>query len=301
MISENSRQLMKILISSAEEYVKNNSAIATRGITAHMLENANAILNKMKAAAEVEDIAIFNSLLVKLYRIIPRITNNGFFEYEKERAFERLNEEQMFIDAVTKTREQKLSNTSEAPTSEENFLINNGLEVHDITAEEKSFILNMMGSCKSSFINAWKVCNKKGEEAFQAYKKKRNISSTTMLWHGSPTENFLSIFSNGLDIAHARHGMFGCGVYYAPMAKKSRNYTSTRGSYWRNGKADFGILGIFEVATGKVFDPGYSTPSRIPSSYDSLWARSKNGYLQNDEVVLYNDNSSSIRYLVQVR
>lgn len=300
MISENSRKLMEILISSAEEYVKNNSAIATRGITAHMLENANVILNKMKAAAVAEDINSFNSLLVKLYRIIPRITNKSFFEYEKERAFERLNEEQIFIDAVTKTREQKLSSTSTAPTSsEESFLLNNGLEVHDITAEEKSFILNMMGSFRNSFINAWKVCNIKGEEAFQAYKKKRNISSTTMLWHGSPTENFLSIFSNGLDIAHARYGMFGPGVYFAPKFGKSRGYTST--GYWKHGKSNYGILGIFEVATGKTFDPGVRTIGGIPSSYDSLWAHSKSGFLLNDEVVVYNDNASSIRYLVQAR
>lgn len=300
MISENSRKLMEILISSAEEYVKYNSAIATRGITAHMLENANVILNKMKAAAEAEDINSFNSLLVKLYRIIPRITNKSFFEYEKERAFERLNEEQIFIDAVARTREQKLSKGTPSLSNEENVLVQNGLEVYDITDEEKSFILKMMGSSRSAYINAWKVRNKKSDEAFEKYKKNRDITSTTMLWHGSPTENFLSIFCNGLDIAHANYGMFGKGVYFAPKFGKSRNYSN---GFWKGKNTDINLLGIFEVATGKCFTPVSSMNyiDSIPNSFDCLWACARSGFLRNDEVVVYNDNASSIRYLVQAR
>ena len=301
MINQSEYELMNILIKNAENFIQQNTNVAMRGVTAHMISNARLLLDKMRSEAEQGNLMGFNRALLGFYRIIPRITDGNFLEYSNTLALERLTKEQMFLDAVESARDRVLNKTDVqiGNTPEEEVMVKNGLEVCKASEEDVRLIKRMMGGDSHRFVKAWKVLNKRKESDFRSYLKRNEISSTTLLWHGSPTPNFLSIFCNGLDLEHACYGMFGKGIYFAPKFGKSRGYTSVHNSYWRSGDQDYAMLGIFEVATGKKHDVyNCSGVSGTPHGFDCVWAHAGSTLL-NDEVILYKNDCSSIRYLVQ--
>ena len=69
------------------------------------------------------------------------------------------------------------------------------------------------------------VKNKYTNDRYIACKKEKGIENRGchLLWHGSRTENWWSIFKNGLTLnnnAIVTGKMFGQGLYFAPKAEK---------------------------------------------------------------------------------
>ena len=125
-----------------------------------------------------------------------------------------------------------------------------------------------------------------------------------MLWHGSPTVNFISILENGLSLQKASYGMFGKGLYFAPEFDKSRGYCSVSGARWRGGTDNSAFLAVVEVATGNSLhtstNSGHSSRVSLPNGYDSLWAHAGSG-LCRDEVIVYDQRAVRIKYIVETR
>ena len=99
--------------------------------------------------------------------------------------------------------------------------------------------------------------------------------------------------------------MFGYGLYFAPKAKKSLGYTSHNGSYWARGTSNRGYMGIFSVHTGKMkrYDTSQSSLTFDKVSrmgYDSVMGE-KGRSLYNDEIIVYSEAQTTIKYLVELR
>ena len=84
-----------------------------------------------------------------------------------------------------------------------------------------------------SNVKAWRIRNRRTEERFDRFCQQEQLSEghgIDHLFHGSRTENFWSIVTNGLlinpDCGVQRTGsMFGNGTYFAPLVQKSLGYT----------------------------------------------------------------------------
>ena len=135
-----------------------------------------------------------------------------------------------------------------------------------------------------------------------------------LLFHGSRNENWWSIINSGLVLrptnAVINGKMFGYGIYYAPKAQKSLGYTSLSGSYWARGSSSSGFMALMDVAYGKPFN-AYSFENRFSSlDYQGLQRLSPGAnclhahagsMLRNDEIIVYKEEQSTIRYLVELK
>ena len=110
--------------------------------------------------------------------------------------------------------------------------------------------------------------------------------------------------------------MFGYGTYFADKAKKSIGYSSFRGSYWASGNQDVAYLALYNVHLGNWFhvlgrNCQYSRHQswmtsldykklRSYGDYDSLFAEG-GADLMNNEYTVYEENQSTISYLVEIK
>jgi poly [ADP-ribose] polymerase len=198
-----------------------------------------------------------------------------------------------------------------------------GLEIEEATAADIDLIKNKMGSNSDKFVKAFVVKHKNSNEKFINYCKDKNINHTELFWHGSRSCNWFSILSQSLKIRPSgvvtNGALFGAdGIYFANNVMKSRNYCGMRGSYWVSGNNDTGFVALFETAYGTNPYDVYSFSSEYYNMNEKrLNDRQKNAtclhahagtkltgswsQLQNDEIIFYNENAVTIRYLVEIK
>ncbi|CAD6209738.1 GSCOCG00010823001-RA-CDS [Cotesia congregata] len=158
-----------------------------------------------------------------------------------------------------------------------------------------------------------------------------NIGNKKLLWHGTKTNNVISILQNGLqlnpDIPSVHSAlMFGRGIYFTNSVSKAANYCGTCGST-RN---EYGVLFLCEVALGKMKICNEAEPNiRLPHHLDSVYAMgqltpnskyvrtiypdvkvpcgriieepsNRNNLLRHDEFVVYDQEQIKIRYVVSI-
>lgn len=155
----------------------------------------------------------------------------------------------------------------------------------------------------------------KQTERYEGYLEQSFGQSETLLFHGSPTCNWVSIIQNGLLLspnAVICGKAFGNGIYFAPDSDKSAGYMSNRGSRWRNGGDKYVVMGIYRVATGT---PYYGTDiiggERKKTEelldmfqnkgYDSFWYRAGTGSFVRDEVIVYNEDACVLSKLLVMK
>lgn len=301
------------LLSYANKVISDNYSTSVEDISDEMLEYGNSILTELAKNHDSMSIAEFNNKLKVLYAAIPRRMDN----LSKHLAKRKIE----FVDIIDKEQElfdivysQVRSNSNLAkydtmPTVLQAY----GLEWRPVSNEEETKIKKLMGENAKQYKNAWRIINKKTEKAFNEYCAKENLSDEnngiSHLFHGSRSENFWSIITNGLTInpvgVVTNGKMFGLGTYFANKAKKSMGYTSSSGSYWTHGSEAIGYLGIFKVATGKTYDV---TSAESDLTYNVLQQRCPGAHctfahaghsLCNDEIIVYQDQQSTIEYFVE--
>ncbi|KAH0534859.1 hypothetical protein KQX54_009389 [Cotesia glomerata] len=158
-----------------------------------------------------------------------------------------------------------------------------------------------------------------------------NIGNKKLLWHGTKTNNVISILHNGLQLnpdipsVHSTL-MFGRGIYFTNSVSKAANYCGTCSST-RN---KYGVLFLCEVALGKMKICNEAEPDiRLTHHMNSVYAigqltsnskyvkticpdvqvpcgkiieepSNRNNLLRHDEFVVYNQEQIKIRYVVSV-
>lgn len=254
--------------------------------------------------SKITDLSTFNEKLLDLFALIPRKMRNPIlFTAKNEESFpEILDRENTLLDNLA------VNNGNDTDHADEE------IRFEECTKEETSKIYDMLDfSTKRKFSKVYRVSNKYSDANFESYLKKTEISKTKLLFHGSKTENWYSIIKTGLNcnpVNVAITGkMFGNGIYFAPKADKANGYTSLSNSKWANGHESCAYMGVFEVATGKEYctDSWYDKYSTINAmnkkkfigDCDSFHALAGK-YLRFDEVIVYDNDASRIKYLIEL-
>jgi poly [ADP-ribose] polymerase len=220
------------------------------------------------------------------------------------------NEQQVLDVMETQVKMNKsaqiLNDTKDSISQEGTILDLIGISLKEITDSEKEEIKKLMGKDSRRFVNAIKVLHPSTDSVFKKDSKFKN----SLLFHGSRTENFLSICKTGLTVRPSNvvksGSMFGDGIYFASQAQKSFTYTYSNG-----GK--YVYLALFEVFLGNEYvinnqESWHSNLNydklRSLGDYDSTHAlkgcRSTWGMnLLNEEFIVYKNNQCTIRYIIQ--
>lgn len=274
------------------------------------LKRAGVYLNAMNKAMAEKNIDAFNFALCMLISALPTSTSaiNSLIA-EKDTMNETILWCEAYVDAIQKIFDSKTCNLSQTSTSnlskykaEIDWLRKINMSIKKTSPDEDALIKSKMGPDSSKFIRAWAVHSDYASNRFASYVAHKNIKKSSLLWHGSPTFNFISILENGFSLKKAKFGMFGKGIYFAPSFDKSRGYCSVSGARWRGDKDKTAFLALAEVATGNPLYTSssctHSNRTNLPEQYNSLWAR-KGAELYRDEVIVYDSSATRIKYIVE--
>ena len=307
-------EIVERLQAMAKKAVAENYTVSSNKVTMAMVDEAQKVLASLLNCSEVED---FNKTLLELFGVIPRKMHNvASYMATKKDEFGRIIEREQDLLDVMKGQvyaPPKIENVPEKEVGEETILEAKGLVFEEATNEDIIKIKSCLGSCADKFYRAWRVTNLATQKKFDEYVNDGHVA-TRLLWHGSRNENWWSIASTGLVLrptnAVITGKMFGYGIYFATKARKSLGYTSLNGSYWARGSSNSAFMGLYEVAYGKPYDV-HSFESRFHSfDYEALQRACPGAnclhahegqMLRNDEIIVYKECQTTIKYLVELR
>ena len=297
------------LLSWAGEHIKRNYTISSTDVTVQMVTESQNIIDKMRITDENH----INAYLQHLFSVLPRKmknVNENLFK-NGDNVDEIIDREQQLLDVMAAKVDTTVIQSQSSSTGKD-ILDATGLDMRVVTEKEMSEIKEHLGLEASKVVRAYYVRNRETEEKFQNYCKERNIKKYKYLYHGSMNENFWNIYKTGMKLhpnAKTAGKMFGFGLYFASEPRKSLRYTSLRGNNNLHGNTgNTGLLAVFKVATGNakhisMWSPEMSTyteESMKKFGVDSVFAH-KGGSLINDEMIIYNENACTIRYLIELK
>lgn len=310
-------EIVNRLMSMARQKVQQNYRVESNQVTQAMVDEAQKIIDSLTT---IKNIREFNDSLMRLFTTIPRkMSNVSSYLAKSDEDFSRIiKDEQDLLDVmrgqvITHAVEEE-PEEDDQPTRNETILEAMGLTFEPVTDKDVELIKSKLGDCKDKYYQAWKVSNQKTQKRFDEFIKKENIKDTRLFWHGSRNENWWSIINTGLVLrptnAVITGKMFGYGIYYAPKARKSLGYTSLSGSYWARGNSTSAFMALMDVAYGNPYDAYYFDSKFYNFNYEIL-QKEKPGanclhahagtMLRNDEVIVYKEDQSTIKYLVELR
>lgn len=289
--------------------IRQSYTVSVNSVTPEMIREAQKCIDALYDCTTVRE---FNDKLVELYTALPRKMKHvdEYLITSMKESASTIDREQ---DLLNNMRGQvKLTRSSTDGNSMKTILEAFDLEVEEASDKEMREVLDHMGVAAGKVVRAYKVRNRKTEEGFKDYCNRYGIKKFKYLYHGSLNENFWSIFSEGLSLnpkAKKAGKMFGNGLYFASKAVKSMRYTSLRGNNNVHGGCltNKGVLAVFKVATGNAYHVSQWDPNMVCLSEakvrsmnkDSVFAH-KGVSLVNDEMIVYNKNACTIRYLLEI-
>ena len=310
-------EIVKRLMSMARQKVQQNYKVESNQVTQAMVDEAQKIIDELTTKTKLKD---FNESLMILFAVIPRRMKNvkDYLAKTKEDFSRIIKDEQDLLDVM---RGQVITHAIEEeepeddqPTKDETILEAMGLTMEPVSDDEIELIKSKLGDCKDKFYQAWRVTNKKTQKRFDEFVEKENIKDIRLFWHGSRNENWWSILNNGLMIrptnAVYTGSMFGDAIYASPTARKSLGYTSLSGSYWARGNSSSAFMALMNFHYGKPynvysFDSKYYGYNYQKLQNDCPGANCLHAHagsmLRNDEIVFYNADQVTIKYLVELR
>lgn len=310
-------EIVERLQRMARDAVQANYRVSANQVTQAMIDEAQSEIDGL---LKIADVNAFNDALLKLFTVVPRKMANvsDYLIRDADSIPKTIQREQDLLDVmkgqVLQKQKIEFDTEDEGDKADRTILETLGLEFGECTPEDVARIKSSLGSCADKFHAAWRVKNLKTQERFDKFVAENGIKDIRLLFHGSRNENWWSIINSGLVLrptnAVITGKMFGYGIYYAPKAQKSLGYTSLSGSYWARGSSSSGFMALMDVAYGKPFD-AYSFESRFSSlDYNGLQRLSPGAnclhahagsMLRNDEIIVYKEEQSTIRYLVELK
>ncbi|PWA03338.1 hypothetical protein BB558_000514 [Smittium angustum] len=157
-------------------------------------------------------------------------------------------------------------------------------------------------SADAHILKIYKIKLESQHQAFEERKEKKNVN---LLWHGTRTQNLLSIMSKGLLLPKLSPGqkagaMFGDGLYFANQSSKSLNYCD--GGLWTQNSNEKNIIYMFlaSVNMGNSFVPSGPVSSPPPKGYDSYWAKAGKSGVMNDEIIVFSADQIRLDYILEI-
>lgn len=308
-------EIVDRLQSMAKKAVANNYTISSANVTMAMVDEAQRVLASLITCLTVDE---FNKTLLELYGVIPRKMSQvssyiakkiGDFGaiIDREQDLLDVMKGQIYVPSVTANA------TDDIPVGGETILETNGLVFEEVDANDVAKIKACLGSCSDKYYSAWRVTNNRTQGDFSDYVNNGTVK-TKLLWHGSRNENWWSIVNSGLILkptnAVITGKMFGYGIYFATKARKSLGYTSINGSYWVRGRSSSAFMGLYDVAYGNPYDVhsfdskyysmDYNKLQKVCPGTNCIHAH-EGAMLRNDEIIVYQECQTTIRYLVELR
>ncbi|MFD2570092.1 WGR domain-containing protein [Spirosoma soli] len=318
------RVLMNRLLELANRSIYQNYVVTAEEVTRKQVETAQRLLDELAALVAVGvDIDAYNRKLLDLFKTIPRKMGK-VHEHLVKQPLQSVDDLQVLHDRLASEQDTldvmrgqvELTQTNDTPAQAPPSLLESlNLTMEPVTDERVlTLITRMMGPDADKFDAAFSVRQANTQAAFDGYVGRQKNRKTQLLWHGSRSENWLSILKTGLVLRPANaviNGkMFGYGIYFADQFSKSLNYTSLHGSAWARGTQHEGYLAIYEVHVGKQLvvkqhenwhmQLDAERLKQVDAKYDSVFAQRGVSLLKN-EFIVYNPAQSTIRYMVKIK
>ncbi|KAJ2757054.1 hypothetical protein GGI19_000350 [Coemansia pectinata] len=156
----------------------------------------------------------------------------------------------------------------------------------------------------SRVLKVYRICLDAQQKPFEECSEK--LGNVRMLWHGTRTQNLLSIMSKGLLLPDKSPGlksgsMFGEGLYFARQSTKSLGYCD--GGYWTGSGGSTNTVYMFlaSVAMGNSFTPMGATQGPPPLGFDSYWAMPGVSSVLNDEIIVFSSGQVRLDYIIEIQ
>lgn len=325
ILNNSVREVIKRLFDYANKVVQSAYKVSSTVVTQAMVDKAQEYIDSLSNEYETLDVKQFNAILIKIFTTIPRKMKvvKDYQANDKSEFAKIIEREQETLDAmrgqVYKKIERKASSENEPNAETISILDKMGITMEEASEEDVAKIKKAMGDVANKFYKAWKVTNHETEEKYKKFVAENNIGNVKLTCHGSRNQNWFNILKTGLKIRPAgvitTGNMFGFGLYYSNPDKwhgvaKSIGYTSL-GGYWSREYQNCGFLAFFETALGESYDV-YSFDSKYynftlnklkevkPEAWN-LFAHGDTNMLRNDEIIIYHESQTTIRYLVEIR
>jgi poly [ADP-ribose] polymerase len=310
------RAFINKLESYAKKQVADHYNVTSECVTEKQVAEAQSFLNDLSTRTKDKDVTEANRLLIRLYEVIPRKmkkVEHHLLKDDCSELEEMLQAEQDLLD--TMAQQVKQSTLSKDNVSDKTSILDAlGIEIFTTIPSDITTIKERMGEISNQFAGAFRIVNKKTQVRFDKWVASAKEKRVKQFFHGSRNENWMSILDIGLLLRPTgvviTGKMFGNGIYYAPKARKSLGYTSLTGSYWAKGSCQEGFMALFDVHVGnslkiKRHESWCSTLDMKKlkargTDYDSLWAEAGQS-IMNDEVIVYDEAQSTIKYLIQLK
>ena len=294
--------LYRLLNSFSKQKIE--STFVNSNITIGMYNESKRLLNLLYQSSSVEE---FNNILFKLLAVSPRKLANVKQYIAKTNAdFAKIldNEDSLVksMEAILNSKSKSTQNSNDSIEGFEDI----GIEIYPATdAQKKEVMKHLNTELQDRVANIYRVINPKQKERFDKYLKENNITKIKQFWHGSRNENWLSILNNGLLLhpnAVITGKMFGNGIYFAPSAQKSWNYTSYRNAYYTRGSSDTAFMALYATAYGNPLDctcaHSYTKKELDMDNKNCVHAHA-GSQLRNDEIIFYDEAAMVINYIVE--
>jgi len=321
------KSLLELLNKYAKEAFKLNYTVEITDVSELLVEQAQELIDKMNSKLEIGvNMSEITMLTLSLYKKIPRKIKNVQESLIKpitdsaslDAARDKLTVEQGLLDVV-KGQLDKAPKTDDAvdgaidDSKVLTFLDKLGLDIDEITPAEEQMLKDMMNESKSKYIAAYKVINFITQKAFDNEVSKSKNKTTKLLFHGSRSENWLSIIKSGLQLhpnAVTTGKLFDNGIYFADVADKSLGYIN--GGRWNRSSGDNdNWLAVYEVHTGNACtyndirsNPNVRLHDFVPQNgFDSYFADKnieRRYSLARNEFIVYEEQKCTIKYLIHI-
>lgn len=308
-------ELFETLQLYARDKIVANYRVSSSKVTVNMVETAQSLIDKLTSQyKEGEGIDELNKTLLEIFMTIPRKmadVQSCLFRrtFSADDIEAKIESEQKLLDTLS--GQVSIENTGEETEDTvpliEKMHLNARLVTDEVTIES---VKQMMGNSKDKVGKIYELSNTVTEENYNKLFNETEGSKELLLFHGSRNENWFNILQTGLLIKPAgvvhTGSMFGAGIYFANKAQKSLGYTSISGSYWAKGTSEKTFLSIFRVNVGRQMDVSsydsgccHFNEKKI-APYNSVFAHANESFLRNDELIIYNPNRCTIKYLIEI-
>ena len=310
----------------ANKSVSSNYTVSSEAVTQKQVDEAQSLLDEVVPMIALRKrTGPINKQLLELFRTIPRkmghvkdflidedvrtISDDGI----RDNVQNIVQREQDTLDVMRGQVGVHTAQTQQTNDDQQTLLEAMGIEMWAPEDKEIATIKKMLGNISNKFYAAYCVKNLKNEKRFQDWLAKQKNKKCYLYWHGSRNENWWSILDTGLVLrptnAVITGKYLGYGTYFANRAKKSLGYSSLHGSYWAGGSSNRGFLSLYNVHVGKSLVTNkhqYWMNSmdwkrlQKEGDYHSMFFKG-GANLINDEIVVYLEEQTSIRFLVELK
>lgn len=284
--------------------------VQSKDVTQAQVDEAQKLIDDLQSIDGNNDPTGFNSVLLKLYMIIPRYMSrvqHHLLPYIDIKS--TLQQEQDNLDAMSSqvkmdTKKKETKKDKKAVKEAKTLLDLMGIKMKEIKPPaEVDYLIKQL--TRNKIDGFFEVIKEKEDVMFDTWMKNQTNAQKRILIHGTKCTSVIPILEQGLKIRPTGNYQFsgkvyGDGNYFSETTVKSLGYT---------GYDADKILLVYEVHTGNPFVyNGWYNGNSFPLTYkelqkrgfDSTFVAAGNGLL-NTEIIAYNEEQCRIKYIIHLK